>query len=271
MVRRDRTARCHAGRRPRSSRAACRRCNRGPRPRTRAATGRRRAGPCGSAASAAARRRTRRPGRRSPSRTSWRRWPGRAYCPAARSPCRSRPSLPSGNAPRTCRTCCRPCVGPERPHRSRSVPSWNSLQAPSLSEWSRHAARRCDGHVSKSSAGVSRLTSKRVRIVIFRDIVGQRPVLGLRKIKRTTLGCLGTGEAKAQARRNHGAHGYHRLALLAFATGALLAVVFLPTTCSISGVANTCMSLAMTPVQPVWWLAPRPAPLSPWKYSWNDR
>ena len=23
------------------------------------------------------------------------------------------------------------------------------------------------------------------------------------------------------------------------------------------------------PVQPVWWLAPRPAPLSPWKYSWN--
>src|SRR5215469_5507731 len=24
---------------------------------------------------------------------------------------------------------------------------------------------------------------------------------------------------------------------------------------------------AMIPVQPVWWLAPRPAPLSPWKYS----
>ncbi len=24
---------------------------------------------------------------------------------------------------------------------------------------------------------------------------------------------------------------------------------------------------AMRPVQPVWWLAPRPAPLSPWKYS----
>ena len=24
-------------------------------------------------------------------------------------------------------------------------------------------------------------------------------------------------------------------------------------------------------VQPVWWLAPRPAPLSPWKYSWNSR
>ena len=27
------------------------------------------------------------------------------------------------------------------------------------------------------------------------------------------------------------------------------------------------MSLATRPVQPVWWLAPRPAPLSPWKYS----
>ena len=24
---------------------------------------------------------------------------------------------------------------------------------------------------------------------------------------------------------------------------------------------------AMSPVQPVWWLAPSPAPLSPWKYS----
>ena len=28
-------------------------------------------------------------------------------------------------------------------------------------------------------------------------------------------------------------------------------------------------SSATAPVQPVWWLAPRPAPLSPWKYSWN--
>jgi hypothetical protein len=27
------------------------------------------------------------------------------------------------------------------------------------------------------------------------------------------------------------------------------------------------ISLATTPVHPVWWLAPRPAPLSPWKYS----
>ncbi len=27
------------------------------------------------------------------------------------------------------------------------------------------------------------------------------------------------------------------------------------------------MSAAIVPVQPVWWLAPRPAPLSPWKYS----
>lgn len=29
------------------------------------------------------------------------------------------------------------------------------------------------------------------------------------------------------------------------------------------------ISLATSPVQPVWWLAPMPAPLSPWKYSWN--
>ena len=27
----------------------------------------------------------------------------------------------------------------------------------------------------------------------------------------------------------------------------------------------------MTPVQPVWWVAPSPAPLSPWKYSLNTR
>jgi|GEM_PF-50584 len=29
------------------------------------------------------------------------------------------------------------------------------------------------------------------------------------------------------------------------------------------------MRSATRPVQPVWWEAPRPAPLSPWKYSWN--
>jgi hypothetical protein len=29
------------------------------------------------------------------------------------------------------------------------------------------------------------------------------------------------------------------------------------------------MSLATSPVHPVWWLAPIPAPLSPWKYSWK--
>jgi len=29
------------------------------------------------------------------------------------------------------------------------------------------------------------------------------------------------------------------------------------------------MSFATTPVQPVWWEAPSPSPLSPWKYSWN--
>ena len=31
--------------------------------------------------------------------------------------------------------------------------------------------------------------------------------------------------------------------------------------------ANMSIMRAMSPVQPVWWLAPRPAPLSPWKYS----
>ena len=38
-------------------------------------------------------------------------------------------------------------------------------------------------------------------------------------------------------------------------------------TCSAVVVANRCMVRATIPVQPVWWLAPRPAPLSPWKYS----
>src|SRR5205085_11426362 len=28
---------------------------------------------------------------------------------------------------------------------------------------------------------------------------------------------------------------------------------------------------ATRPVQPVWWEAPSPAPVSPWKYSWNGR
>src|SRR5437868_571493 len=31
------------------------------------------------------------------------------------------------------------------------------------------------------------------------------------------------------------------------------------------------MSIATRPVQPVWWLAPSPAPLSPSKYSWKRR
>jgi len=38
-------------------------------------------------------------------------------------------------------------------------------------------------------------------------------------------------------------------------------------TCSAVVVANRCMHRATTPVHPVWWLAPSPAPLSPWKYS----
>ena len=32
-------------------------------------------------------------------------------------------------------------------------------------------------------------------------------------------------------------------------------------------VANRCIRRAIAPVHPVWWLAPSPAPLSPWKYS----
>ena len=33
--------------------------------------------------------------------------------------------------------------------------------------------------------------------------------------------------------------------------------------------ARGCRSLAMMPVQPVWWDAPTPLPVSPSKYSWN--
>jgi len=38
-------------------------------------------------------------------------------------------------------------------------------------------------------------------------------------------------------------------------------------TCSAVVVENMCMTRATAPVQPVWWLAPIPAPSSPWKYS----
>lgn len=31
-----------------------------------------------------------------------------------------------------------------------------------------------------------------------------------------------------------------------------------------------CNSFATRPVQPVWWEAPTPRPLSPWKYSWKS-
>ena len=30
------------------------------------------------------------------------------------------------------------------------------------------------------------------------------------------------------------------------------------------------MQRTMREVQPVWWVAPRPRPVSPWKYSWNQ-
>jgi hypothetical protein len=33
--------------------------------------------------------------------------------------------------------------------------------------------------------------------------------------------------------------------------------------------ASCSMRLATSPVQPVWWEAPQPRPLSPWKYSWK--
>src|SRR5438477_4265950 len=36
---------------------------------------------------------------------------------------------------------------------------------------------------------------------------------------------------------------------------------------SASTIPKTLISVATRPVQPVWWLAPSPAPLSPWKYS----
>ena len=42
-----------------------------------------------------------------------------------------------------------------------------------------------------------------------------------------------------------------------------------PAICSAPARAALANSNATRPVQPVWWLAPRPAPLSPWKYSWN--
>ena len=34
-----------------------------------------------------------------------------------------------------------------------------------------------------------------------------------------------------------------------------------------SSMPKSWISFATTPVHPVWWLAPSPAPLSPWKYS----
>ena len=76
-------------------------------------------------------RRIRAPGRRSPSRTGWCRWPGRARCPAARSPGRPRRSPRSGTGPRTCRTCCRRCAGRALRRPIRSARASNSSQPPS--------------------------------------------------------------------------------------------------------------------------------------------
>ena len=46
-----------------------------------------------------------------------------------------------------------------------------------------------------------------------------------------------------------------------------------PFCCTSSAVteAKSWIRGATSPVQPVWWAAPRPAPSSPWKYSWNCR
>ena len=56
---------------------------------------------------------------------------------------------------------------------------------------------------------------------------------------------------------------------LAAGIGTSMTAAALPSSsiCSAVVVANRCMVRAMIPVHPVWWLAPRPAPLSPWKYS----
>src|SRR5436190_1372657 len=54
-----------------------------------------------------------------------------------------------------------------------------------------------------------------------------------------------------------------------FSAASMSTYPILPASSIFSGsmVAKRCIMRAMTPVQPVWWLAPRPAPLSPWKYS----
>ncbi len=38
----------------------------------------------------------------------------------------------------------------------------------------------------------------------------------------------------------------------------------------VTGQRRGCSSLATSPVHPVWWEAPTPRPVSPWKYSWNS-
>ena len=55
----------------------------------------------------------------------------------------------------------------------------------------------------------------------------------------------------------------------AFAGSTSVIAASLPSfkTCSDVVVANICIPRATIPVHPVWWLAPSPAPLSPWKYS----
>src|SRR5262249_7279310 len=42
-----------------------------------------------------------------------------------------------------------------------------------------------------------------------------------------------------------------------------------PIASAVGGSASWLIRLAISPVQPVWWDAPQPRPLSPWKYSWN--
>ena len=127
--------------------------------------------PLAAAARAAADQRRLRPlvvelerqaGRR-PSRTGWRRAPCRSGCPAARSPDRPRPSPRSGTAPRTCRTCRRPCVGPGLPHRSRSVPRRSSSQSRD------RRPTRCCGHDNPPS--------RRVRLVLIGALLSRKSEL----------------------------------------------------------------------------------------------
>ena len=58
-----------------------------------------------------------------------------------------------------------------------------------------------------------------------------------------------------------------------FSAGCVANAASLPPSrnCRSSRRPKSSIIFAMSPVHPVWWLAPRPAPLSPWKYSKKRR